>query len=301
MRAANLPSSEQQPEVSTDVSSRRIVVYSSKSQLRTPVPLLREIFAELWQFRELSWILFTRDLRAHYRQNYLGYFWLFAPVVTNTLIWVFLSRSQVIQIAETSIPYPAYVLVGSLIWGAFSASVTQPLTSFAAGQSVFTRLNVPTEAFMFSGLARVVFDLLIRLSVVIPVFLFLGINPVATAPLFFFGLACTILIGFSIGLLLVPLGSLYSDVGRVVETGLGVGMYLAPVVYPPPTSGWARSLVDLNPLTAVIVTTRDWLTLGHSGYVLQMLAMTFASCLLLLAGLVVCRVALPNLIERMGM
>ena len=259
------------------------------------------IFHDLWKFRELSWVLFTRDLKAQYRQSYLSYFWLFAPVVATTIIWFFLNSSQVVDITETSIPYPAYVLVGSLIWTVFSASVHQPLLSFTAAQSVLSKLRVPPETFILSGVGKILFEVLIRSLILIPVFLLLKIPLAPTAPLFFVGLACTILTGLSIGLLLVPVGALYTDVSRIIEVGLGFGMYLAPVIYPPPVSGFASRLVSLNPATPFVVVTRDWLTQGHSPYALQMMMISIAGSLVLVFGLIVFRIALPRLIERQGM
>lgn len=278
-----------------------LVVYSPESPLRHPGKLINEIFQDVWRTRELAWMLFTRDLKAQYRQSYLGYVWIFVPVITTTIIWMFLNSTKVIQVAETPIPYPAYVLLGSMVWGVFSSSVTQPLSSFNAGQAVFMKLKVPPEAFILAGLSRIIFELLIRLIVLIPVFMVLKMTPASTAWLFPVGLACTVIIGVAIGFLLLPIGSLYTDVGRILSMALNFGMYLTPVVYPPPESGWAATLIQWNPLTAVVMTTRDWLTLGHSEYTIAM-AVTFMTAItVLFAGMVIFRVFLPHLIERYGM
>lgn len=278
-----------------------VTVYSAESPLRHPFQLVQEILLDLWRCRELTWILFTRDLKAQYRQSFLGYVWLFAPVISTTVVWMFLSSTRVIEVAETSIPYPAYVMLGSLIWEVFAASVNQPLTSFHAGGPVFMKLKVPPEAFILSGLSRIVFELLIKMLVLIPVFAVLQIVPASTALLFPLGMACAVLIGVAIGVAIIPIGSLYSDVGRLVATALGFAMYLTPVVYPPPSDGWTAVLVNWNPMTAVVMTTRDWLTHGHSGYLPFMLATTFVAAVFLVFALIVFRVTLPRLVERMGM
>lgn len=278
-----------------------VTVYSAESPLANPGKLVREIFSDIWRTRELTWILFTRDLKAQYRQSFLGYIWLFVPVLSTTIIWMFLNSTQVIQVAETPIPYPAYVLIGSMIWGVFTASVNQPLASFNAGRAVFMKLKVPPEAFILSGLSKIVFELLIKMLVLIPVFAVLGITPAMTCVLFPVGMACTILVGIAIGFLMIPIGSLYTDVGRLVGTAMAFGMYITPVVYPPPAGGLAAVVIKYNPLTAIVMTTRDWLTLGHSEYLLPMLITTSLSTAALFFGLIIFRVVLPHLIERMGM
>ncbi|MEZ6131809.1 MAG: ABC transporter permease [Planctomycetaceae bacterium] len=285
----------------TPVSDLPVTVYSSESPLAHPGKLVKEIFSDIWRCRELTWILFTRDLKAQFRQTYFGYVWLFVPVISTTITWMFLNSTKVIQVAATPIPYPAYVMLGSMIWGVFTSSLNQPLASFNAGQSVFMKLKVPPEAFILSGLSRIVFELLIRMLVLIPVFAVLRIMPASTFWLFPVGMACTVLIGVSLGFLMIPLGSLYTDVSRLVGTAMGFLMYLTPVVYPPPTSGWAATLIHYNPMTAVVMTTRDWLTLGHSSYLPAMLITTTIAAVLLFLGLIIFRVVLPHLIERMGM
>ncbi len=278
-----------------------VTVYSSESLVRHPARLVNEVCSDIWRCRELIWILFTRDLKAQFRQSIFGYLWLFVPIIATTLVWMFLSSMQVIQVVDTGIPYPVYVLLGSLIWGVFAASVTQPLSSFHDSRSVFTRLNVPPEAFILSGVAKVAFELLVKMCVLIPAIAFLGVTPAATAWLFPVGMACTVIVGLSVGLILVPIGSLYSDVSRAVTTLLSFGMYSAPVVFPPPKSGWTAAVVGNNPLTAMVMTSRDWLTVGHSEYLPMMVGTLIAAILLLVFGLIVLRVVLPHLVERMGM
>lgn len=295
-----MPSGETAPPPS-ESQALPVVIYSPASPLQHPVKLIGTILADLWRCRELAWILFTRDLKAQYRQSYLGYVWLFIPVVSTTIVWMFLNSTRVIQVAETPIPYPAYVLLGSLIWGLFTASVNQPLTSFNAGRAVFMKLKVPPEAFILSGLSTIAFELVIRLVVLVPVFIALKMVPASTAWLFPLGLACTVIIGLSIGFLMIPIGSLYVDVSRLVTTALSFAMYLTPVVYPPPSEGWAASVVEWNPMTAVVMTTRDWLTIGQGNYLPAMLLTTMIALAALFLAAIMFRVALPHLIERMGM
>jgi lipopolysaccharide transport system permease protein len=260
-----------------------------------------EVASDLYRCRELIWILFTRDLKAQYRQSVLGYVWLFVPMVSTTIVWMFLSNTRVIQVAETPIPYPAYVLLGSMIWGIFLASVNQPLNSFNQGTQVFMKLKVPPEAFILAGMSHIAFDACVRCLLLVPVFIALRMTPAATVWLFPLGLMGAGLLGMSLGVLMIPMASLYHDVSRLVSTSLQFAMYLTPVVYPPPKSGWAATLIQWNPLTHVIVSARDWLTLGFSNSNLIFAGVILVSLLLLWVGMLALRAVLPHLVERMGM
>ena len=277
------------------------VVYSPESPLRHPIKLIGEILADIWKFRELTWVLFVRDLKAQYRQSVLGYFWMITPLISTAVIWTFLASSKAIQVADTPIPYPLYVMVGSMIWGMFTNAVNQPYSGFEAGKSVFMKLKVPPEAFIISGLGKSVFETFLRILVLIPVFFALGVNPAASAWLFPIGLGCAMLFGLWIGVILLPISTLYQDVNRGLGILLSLAMYLTPVVYVTPTTGWGATLVGLNPMSNVVTVTRDWLTLGYGGDYRPMIWLSCISAVLLIASLAVFRAVLPRLVERQGM
>ena len=100
--------------------------------------------------------------------------------------------------------------------------------------------------------------------------------------------------------ILVPLGMLYTDVGRGVGLVSSFWMLLTPVVYPPPQTYPGSLVLWLNPGSPVLATCRDWFLLGSTSYFAGWLGVTIASLVLLLVGLVIYRLAMPILIERMS-
>ena len=78
-------------------------------------------------------------------------------------------------------------------------------------------------------------------------------------------------------------------------------MLLTPVLYPPPQSGVAAKIPSLNPLTPLVTTTRDWLTLGTT-HISQASSPSrlFMAVILVVAGWVAYQVALPHLVARFG-
>jgi lipopolysaccharide transport system permease protein len=122
----------------------------------------------------------------------------------------------------------------------------------------------------------------------------------ATMLLYPVSLIASLLLGLAIGLILVPIATLYSDVGRAAQLALRFGFFVTPVIFPLPAAGLARSLMSLNPLTSVIVSGRTWLAGGGESMPLAFLAVVLASLVLFGFGLLFFKVALPHLIERMG-
>ena len=65
-------------------------------------------------------------------------------------------------------------------------------------------------------------------------------------------------------------------------------------------SGLAATMFQLNPLTPLILTTRDWLTGFTSEHLGYFIFVNIVAVLLLIIVLVIYRLAMPILIERMG-
>jgi lipopolysaccharide transport system permease protein len=110
-----------------------------------------------------------------------------------------------------------------------------------------------------------------------------------------------IIAGFSLGLLLVPIGSLYTDVQNAVSLGIGFLMYTAPIVYPPPTEGLIAKLIYWNPLTPLVMLSRDWITSGSFDFALPATMIALLALGLAFFAAIILRVVMPHLVVRMGM
>lgn len=280
----------------------KLTIYTAEKHNNRIQLLANEMWEEIHASRHVIAQVFLRDLKAAYRKSYLSYLWAIIPGLTTTAIWMFLNSQNIIQVAETPIPYPIYVLIGSTLWMFFTSSVQSPLGSFQGGSEVFMKLKVSPFAFILAGLGGLLFDLLLKLALLAPVCLWFGIAPpwqaIYLVPL---GIMGILMFGLAIGILLIPLGSLYGDVSRFIGFSLGFLMYLTPVVYPVPKEGWASTLVHLNPATYLLGATRDWLSFGASVYTNQFFVLLGVSFILTLLGLIILKIVMPHLVARMGM
>jgi lipopolysaccharide transport system permease protein len=277
-----------------------IIVYTPKSALHHPARLLREMFRDLFASRELAWRLFVRDFSAHYRQSLLGYIWAFLPPIVGTVTFVLLNRSGVLNSGEIPIPYPAYVMIGTLLWQVFVDAVNSPIKTVTAAKSMLTKINFPREAIILSGALEVFVNFLIRLVLLAAVLIYFRIVPPAAAPLALVGVFAIFCLGFMIGLILTPVGLLYSDVGQALTLVLSFWMLLTPVVYALPSTGLLAKLTAINPVSPLIVTSREWLAVGPASHVLPALSVFIVTLILLFTGWVLYRLAMPILVERMG-
>jgi lipopolysaccharide transport system permease protein len=277
-----------------------VTVYTPESPLREPRRFLWEMFRDLRASRELAWRLFVRDTSAQYRQSILGYVWAFLPPLVASMPFVFLNSQGVVAIEGTSIPYPAYALIGTIIWQVFGDALNSPLKTVTSAKSMLVRINLPREAILLSGLGQVIFSFLIRLVLLTIVFVWFKIVPPVTVLLFPIGVFALILVGFTLGLALTPVGLLYNDVQQTLPIATMFLMLLTPVIYPPPQTGLAATVTGWNPLSPLIIVTRDWMTTGDAAQIAAFTFITVVAIVLLFAGWIIYRLALPHVIARLG-
>jgi len=276
------------------------VVYTPGSALRRPGELVGRMLRDLWASRQLARRLFIRDLRAQYRKSLLGYVWLLLPPVVTTLLFVFLHSHNILNIGRTDVPYPVYVLTGMVLWETFVLSLNSPIGMISGATSMLTKLNFPREALILCAFYRVLFNFSIKLLLLLGVLVWFGIPLPLTLLVAPLGILSIIALGFTLGLLLVPWGLLYQDVGRALAVFTRIWFFATPVIYPPPASWPARLVNDLNPVSPVLVSTREMLTTGRLSQLPGFLAVASASVLLLCVGWLLYRLAMPHLIARMN-
>lgn len=280
-------------------SDTQVTVYSPDSKLRQPRELFSGLFADIWSSRELSWRLLVRNIRGLYRQTLLGLFWAFLPPVAQTAIWVFLQKNSVVSV-DSPVPYVVYVLTGMILWQGFIDAFMAPLTAVNSGRKILSKINFPRESLLVVALGEAMFNLVIRSSLLIVVFPFFLTEWHWTMVLAPIGMLALVVLGTAMGLLIMPVGALYQDVNRFLTIATPFWMLLTPIVYMAPEEGWTSFVVWLNPVSPLLVATRDLILMGESTLLIPALITILVSLPLLLIGLVLYRLSMPILIERMN-
>ena len=137
-------------------------VYTPGSQLRSPSIFIGNMWHDLVASRELAWRLIVRDINARYRQSVFGILWAFLPPLATAGIFIILNRAAVINVSTQDIPYPVFVLFGTLLWQVFVASLSAPLKAVGENRLMLARINFPREALILSGIGQVLFDFAIK-------------------------------------------------------------------------------------------------------------------------------------------
>jgi lipopolysaccharide transport system permease protein len=103
-----------------------------------------------------------------------------------------------------------------------------------------------------------------------------------------------------VGLAISPMGGLYGDVSKALPMVTSFWMLLTPVVYPAKETGLAGVLTAWNPVSPLIITTRQFLTGEVQQHLLPFTFVFGGSLLIAVCGLIAFRLTMPHLIARMG-
>ena len=275
------------------------IIYSADSSLRSPSRFAAHLWSDLRVSPPVAWRLFLHSLRAAYRQSWLGYVWLLLPPLATAATWVYLNSAKILNISATSVPYPVYVLTGTLLWQVFAESLLAPLQKLSTARGILTKSRMPHEALLLAGLFEVGFNFLVRLGVLLPVLVWFKMPLSWTLLLAPLGVLALIVHGFTLGLLLTPVGLLYQDVSRGLSLLVGFWFFLTPVIYPLPQT-WPASLIGtLNPVSPLLLTTRNWMTVGTPATARGFVPVVGLSLLLLGVALLHYRLAKPHLVARL--
>ncbi len=215
--------------------------------------------------RDMIYQLFRKDFFAGYKKSFIGSTWIVLTPVAGIISWIFLHRAQIIKPGDVGVPYPAYILIGTLVWGFFlriSSAFMGAMqnyrylilwTSFPHEAIFGTQLLLKTVDFFISFCASVAILLLFKIELSWGIILF----PFVIIPLLFFAVA----VGLSVSVISV----VSYDLRRIVTALFGLVMFLTPVIYSADAVGntMLQKIIQLNPLTYLVCSARDVILFGR--------------------------------------
>ncbi len=231
-------------------------------------PKYRLGFIDFWSSRFSSiarnWQLIKQllflSLTEQYKKTWLGSLWLFVNPLLSIVIWLIMNFSGIYQPGETSIPYVGYILLSMSIWLFFVSFFKQLATAVTESSRMLMEAPFEMEAKLIEKILLNIINFAIPLSINIIVLLAMGVRFGWSSLYFIPALIPLMLLGVAIGVFFSLIEVVFNDIYLVVNQGLGVLMFLTPVVYTAEVdSEFLQSIIKLNPLTYLISVPRDLL------------------------------------------
>lgn len=207
---------------------------------------------ELWAYRELLWVLVSRDVRVRYKQTVLGASWaVVRPLLAMAVFTVVFGRLA--KMPSEGAPYPVFVLAGLLPWTFFSTAATGAAESLVGSQGMISKVYFPRLLVPLSTLGVALVDTAVGLVVLVGMVAFYRL-PFGSSLLWLpAALMLLLLATLAVGTFLSALVVSFRDFRHLVPFLLQLWLYATPVVYPaslfPPRWRW---LLYVNPVAGPV-------------------------------------------------
>lgn len=278
----------------------RITIYEAEEGRLTLWSCMARAVRDLWQSRPLIWRLFVRDFTAQFRQRLLGYFWVvISPVVAIAGYW-FMAATGFLRPGQIGLPYVLFLFIGSSIWGLFLTTMSAINASVLANGDLLMRTSAPPIALALSGLANLVYSMLVNTCVLAMLLLVVGFVPSPLAVLYPLLMLPVLVMGTGIGLVLASIGVIARDVTTMALSGFGMLMFLTPVIYDAKFANPILAFaVAANPLTYLVSFPRDLTMLGDATNWPGYLAASAVALLCLTFGVYCFYLVKDRMVERL--
>lgn len=263
------------------------VLRNSARQTLNPILEVRDLLAN-WN---LISNLVRRDLTVRYKRSIFGFFWtMLNPLLLMIILTVVFSTVFRFEGIEN---YPTYFLSAYLVFGFFSQTTVQSMTSLGFHGSLMKRVRVPKSIFAVSTTISGLINLCLAY---VPLFLIMIVTGAPIRPtVLFLPISFLIIAAFTLGvsLMLSALAVYFDDVSHMYQVATVGLMYMTPIIYPisivPYKWLW---LIRINPLTQLFKLARDPVYSGTlPGAHVIMASVAAASIALVLGWLVFHRLA----------
>jgi lipopolysaccharide transport system permease protein len=243
----------------------------------------KNYWKDLWRFRELFYILSSRDIKVRYKQTFIGAAWAVVRPLLTMIIFTFIFGRVAGMQKDTEVPYALVVLSAMLPWQFFATALSESSNSLIANSNLVSRVYFPRLIIPASSVITSLVDFGISFGLLAVIMAYYRFPPtwnIGFLPVFI-GLA--FLASFGVGLYLAAVNVKYRDFRHIVPFLVQFGLFISPVGYTIDKipEKW-RLLYSLNPMAGIINGFR-WSIVGEPMYwpgFLVSLSVTFLSLIL---------------------
>lgn len=236
---------------------------------------------ELLRYKDLIFLFVKRNFISLYKQTVLGPAWAVIQPFLTTVVFSLVFGS-IAGLAPGGVPSFIFYLSGNVIWGYFSACLTQTSDTFIANSGILGKVYFPRLVMPVSTVLSKLIDFAIQFAfmlifVVIYTLTNAGVHPnwyVLMTPVLILQLA---MLSLGCGVIISAATTKYRDLRMLVTFGVQLWMYASPIAYDMFSMGAFApgskyyGLYMLNPVTPVVNVFRygflgigqiDWLYYG---------------------------------------
>ncbi len=231
-------------------------------QIMTSEPdSFREYFQKIWKFRSLIWVFAMRDLKVKYAQTLIGVGWTIVQPLTALTIFTFFF-GYIMNMKSGNLPFVLFILSGLLGWNFFSYIVSAGSISVQESSHIIKKIYFPKSILPFSKVLIALVELLLTLTLLIPLMFYYD-EGISWRIIFLpFVLAFNAICGLTLVFWVASFAYRKRDLFHLLPFIVYFGIWFTPVFF----SGTflpskIQFLMDFNPMANVIKMWR-WMLFG---------------------------------------
>lgn len=222
---------------------------------------------DLWQYRDLLYILTMRDIKVRYKQTLLGASWaIIQPLFAMIIFTVFFGTLA--GMPSDNIPYPVFAYAGLLPWIFFSNAVTNSGNSLVGNANLITKIYFPRMIIPMASVASGLVDFLVAFLLLVGLMIYYGVGLTVNILMLPVLLIITAMLATGVGMWMSALNVKFRDIRYALPFVVQLGLFASGIITPIPEK-W-RWLLAVNPVAALIDAFRaatfgkpfDWLSLS---------------------------------------
>lgn len=208
-------------------------------------------FKELWEYRELLWVLIERDIKVRYKQTVIGGLWaVIQPVLTMIVFTIFFSRLSGALSGNT--PYPLFAYSGLILWTYFTNAISGASASMIDNTYLISKIYLPRVFIPLTSTITPGLDYWLTSGLLFG-FAFYYQMPIRLGWIFLpLAWSMTWILASGIGFWLSSLNVKYRDIRHALPFFIQLLIFVTPVIYPLNTVGKYRWLIKINPMSGLI-------------------------------------------------
>jgi lipopolysaccharide transport system permease protein len=289
MSPAGLPLPSHRLEALTDIGAPASRPEEGDQTLRVVEPATGwrfPNFREVWEHRDLIFLLVRRDIAIRYRQSALGAAWvILQPLLLAIVFSLFLGQYANVPSAP-GIPYPVYAVSGMVMWLFVSQGLEFVANSTVASSALISRVYFPRVIIPLAAAIPPLVDFAVAFVVVIAAMLVYGTAPSPLIVLLPVVTLVSITTVFGLGLWLAALHVRFRDVQQAVPFTMLLGFFITPIMYPIVLIPAAvKPFYSLNPAVGILEGYRWTIFAGYDFPGVILLIPLVASVVLVVTGL----------------
>ncbi|TFG91680.1 MAG: hypothetical protein E4H15_05330 [Syntrophobacterales bacterium] len=210
-----------------------------------------------------------------------------------------INYTNILHPGNLPIPYPAYVLISTMIWRLFISIYQSTSNVFFESASFSLDVRFLREVLIIKQIILQTLNLAVGLIFIEIVLIYYGIYPTWKILSFPLTLLPLILMGAGIGLLTSVYSVVLPDAKKWLDYGMQLLMFVTPVIYSPQVSNsLIRKIIHLNPISYLLDWSRASLIGGLFADPGKFLISSIGALLIFLAGLRLLYLAEDKVIEK---